>query len=146
MKNNRTKKALAKFSKRNTHKRRGKEKAAAELMRAIAETGVGTDSLKLTSSYDRGRRGRVSDKMRRDETVARGVFSSSRSGFGFVTLEEGCDKDIFIPEDKTGGALEGDLVEIIYHVYNNRYGDEKTEGRVRKIVEYGKKTVIGTVS
>lgn len=146
MKNNRTKKALAKFSKRNTHKRRGKEKAAAELMRAIAETGVGTDSLKLTSSYDRGRRGRVSDKMRRDETVARGVFSSSRSGFGFVTLEEGCDKDIFIPEDKTGGALEGDLVEIIYHVYNNRYGDEKTEGRVRKIVEYGRKTVIGTVS
>ena len=76
MKNNRTKKALAKFSKRNTHKRRGKEKAAAELMRAIAETGVGTDSLKLTSSYDRGRRGRVSDKMRRDESVARGVFSS----------------------------------------------------------------------
>ena len=146
MKNNRTKKAFSKFSKRNTHKRRGKEKAAAELMRAIAETGVGTDSLKLISSHDRVRRGRVSDKMRRDEILARGDFSSSRSGFGFVTLEEGYDKDIFIPEDKTGGALEGDLVEIIYHVYNDRYGVEKTEGRVKKIVEYGRKTVIGTVS
>ncbi len=146
MKNNRTKKALAKFSKRNTHKRRGKEKAAAELMRTIAETGVGTDSLKITSTHDKGRRGRVSNKMRQDEILARGVFSSSKIGFGFVTLEEGYDKDIFIPEDKTGGALEGDLVEIIYHVYNNRYGDEKTEGRVRKIVEYGRKTVIGTVS
>lgn len=146
MKNNRTKKALSKFSKRNTHKRRGKEKDAAELMRAIAETGVGTDSLKLTSAVDRGRRGRVSDRIRRDEKSARGVFSSSRSGFGFVTLEDGYDKDIFIPEDKTGGALEGDIVEIIYHIYNNRYGEEKTEGRVRKIVEYGRKTVIGTVS
>ena len=146
MKNNRTKKALSKFSKRNTHKRRGKEKVAAELMRAIAETGVGTDSLKLTSAVDRGRRGRVSDRIRRDEKSARGVFSSSKSGFGFVKLEDGYDKDIFIPEDKTGGALEGDIVEIIYHIYNNRYGEEKTEGRVRKIVEYGRKTVIGTVS
>ncbi len=146
MKNNRTKKALSKFSKRNTHKRRGKEKAAAELMRAIAETGVGTDSLKLISSVDRGRRGRMSDRMRRDEKCARGVFSSSKSGFGFVTLSEGYDKDIFIPEDKTGGALDGDTVEIVYHIYTNRYGEEKTEGRVRRIVEYGKKTVIGTVS
>ena len=146
MKNNRTKKALSKFSKRNTHKRRGKEKATAELMRAIAETGVGTNSLKLISSVDRGRGGRVSGRIRRDEICARGVFSSSKSGFGFVTLKEGYDKDIFIPEDKTGGAIEGDIVEIIYHIYTNRFGDEKTEGRVRKIVEYGRKTVIGTVS
>lgn len=146
MKNNRTKNALAKFSKRNTHKRRNKEKVKAELMCAIAETGVGTESLKLSSAVDCGRRGRVREKTRRDENTARGTFSSSKSGFGFVKLMEGHDRDIFIPEDKTGGAIDGDFVEIIYHIYNTRLGEEKTEGRVKKIVEYGRRTVIGTVN
>jgi len=145
MKNKRTKIALSKFSGRNTHKRKSKERAREALLRAINETGVGTDSLKLTSSYDGGRRSRVSAKARRDETVARGIFSSSKSGFGFVTLESGYERDIFIPEDKTLSAIDGDLVEIVYHVYTNRDGEEKTEGRVRKIVEYGRKTVIGTL-
>lgn len=145
MKNNRTKKALSKFTGRNTHKRKSKERAREALIRAINETGVGTDSLRLTSSYDGGRRARVSGKARRDETLARGVFSSSKSGFGFVTLEEGCERDIFIPEDKTLGAIDGDFVEIIYHIYKSRDGEEKTEGRVRKIIEYGRKTVIGTL-
>lgn len=145
MKNNRTKNALVKFSKRNTHKRKSKVKAQNELMRAIAETGVGTDSLKLTFTKDNGRRGRVSDKVRRDELVGTGVFSSSKSGFGFVTLTEGSERDIFIPEDKTAAAIDGDLVEIIYRKYTTRFGEEKTEGRVKKIVQYGRKTIIGTV-
>ncbi len=144
MKNNRTKKALSKFAGRNTHKRKSKERSREALMRAISETGVGTDSLKLTSSYDGGRRARVSGRARRDEVIARGIFSSSKSGFGFVSVE-GYERDIFVPEDKTLGAIDGDLVEIIYHVYNNRDGEEKTEGRVKKIVEYGRKTVIGTL-
>lgn len=144
MKNNRTKKALSKFSGRNTHKRKSKERAREALLRAINETGVGTSSLKLTSSYDGGRRERVTGRVRRDEILARGVFSSSRSGFGFVTLE-GHERDIFIPEDKTLGAIDGDIVEIIYRAYRSRDGEEKTEGRVKKIVEYGRKTLIGTV-
>ena len=145
MKNKRTKAAMAKFSKRNTHKRKSKERARAELLRAVMETGVGVDSLKLTSTYDGGRRERQSDKARRDEICVRGVFSSSKSGFGFVTPMEGEGRDIFIPEDKTGGAIDGDLVEIIYHTYNTRFGEEKTEGRVKKIVEYGRKTIVGTL-
>ena len=145
MKNNRTKKTLSKFTGRNIHKRKAKERAHEALMRAISETGVGTDSLKLTSSYDGGRRARVSGKARRDETISRGVFSSSKSGFGFVTPEDGYERDIFIPEDKTLGAIDGDFVEIVYHVYKSRNGEEKTEGRVRKIIEYGRKTVIGTL-
>lgn len=145
MKNNRTKNALSRFSKRNTHKRKSKEKSKNELLRAIAETGVGTDSLKLTFAKDMGRGARVSGKMRRDEVLGRGIFSSSKSGFGFVTLTEGYDRDIFIPEDKVGAAVDGDLVEIIYHKYTTRLGEEKTEGRVKKILEYGKKTLIGTV-
>ena len=147
MKNNRTKKSLDKFSKRNTHKRKTKESAKRELLRAVAETGVGMDSLKLSFSNDGGRRKRVSDKPRKDEKIIRGVFSSSKSGFGFVTpLNNETERDIFIPEDKVFGAIDGDLVEISYHTYRTRFGDEKTEGRVRKILEFGKKTVIGTLT
>ncbi len=147
MKNKRTKKSFMKYTKRNVHKRKSKERALDSILRSIDELGVGTDSLKIKSAYDRGRRGRVSEKAHRDETVLRGVFSSSKSGFGFVTpLSEECERDIFIPENQTGGAIEGDLVEIAFHKYTNHFGEEKTEGRVRKIVEYGLKTIIGTVS
>ncbi len=146
MKNNRTKKDLVRYSKRNTHKRRDKNKEKAEILRALAEVGVSAEGVKLRSALDSGRRGRVSSKARRDEIVAKGVFSQSKSGFGFVTPMDSTDveRDIFIPEDKVGGAIEGDLVEIVYHKYRSYSGKEKTEGRVRKILEYGRKTVIGT--
>lgn len=147
MKNNRTKKALSRFSGRNVHKRKSKERAKAELLRAVAETGVNTDSLKLSIAANKGRRGRVTEKRGRDETRLRGVFSSSKSGFGFVTPLDGeYERDIFIPEDKTGGAIDGDLVEIIFHSYTSRYGEERTEGRVTRIVEYGRRTLVGTVT
>jgi exoribonuclease R len=146
MKNNRTKKALSKFSGRNVHKRKSKERAKAELLRAVADTGVSTDALKLNIAVDNGRRGRISAKRGKDEINLRGVFSSSKSGFGFVTPLEGeYERDIFIPEDKTSGAIDGDLVDIVFHSYTSRFGEEKTEGRVTKIVEYGRKTIIGTV-
>lgn len=41
-----------------------------------------------------------------------GMFSGNARGFGFVTIE-GQDQDIFIPGDKTGGALHGDKVQIV---------------------------------
>lgn len=147
MKNNRTKKSIEKFSKRNTHKRKSKERAKNELLRAVAETGVGTDSLRLSFSNDGGRRARYSDKVRRDEKIIKGVFSSSKSGFGFVTpMSSDTERDIFIPEGRTASAIDGDLVEILYHTYTSRFGEEKTEGRVRKILEFGRKTIIGTLS
>ena len=140
-----TKKDFSKFTKRNTHKRRGKEAARAELLRAVRETEVKYSGIILKDTEDLGRRGRTSQKRRGDETVARGIFSGSKSGFGFVTLESGYDKDIFIPEDRTAGALDGDFVEIIYHVFTSRDGMEKTEGRVTKIIEYGREFIIGTL-
>ena len=136
--------ALESISKRNTHKRRSKERAKNELMRAVLETNVGIDALKIGDSLDGGRRSRMSDKIRRDEIFAEGVFSSSKGGFGFVTVE-GAERDIFIPEDKTLGALDGDRVEIIYHSYTSRYGEEKTEGRVKRVTLPIKKTVVGTL-
>lgn len=145
MKNKRTKKTFNKFSQTNARKRKNKSNAKKELMRAIAETGVGTSSLKLSDTSDFGRRGRVSRKAGRNELTGVGVFSSSKGGFGFVTLDGG-ERDVFIPQDKTGRAVDGDRVEIIYHVYLTREGEQRTEGRVRRIIEYGRKTLIGTVA
>ena len=140
-----TKKDFTKFAKRNTHKRRSKEAARRELLRAVAETEVAYSGIVLKDTTDYGRRGRSTSKKQKDEISTRGIFSGSKSGFGFVTLESGYDKDIFIPEDKTNGALDGDFVEIIYHVFTSREGIEKTEGRVTKILEYGRKFIIGTL-
>ena len=140
-----TKKDFSKFTKRNTHKRKDKDAARRELLRAVAETEVAYSGIVLRDTVDYGRKGRTSTKQRKDETIARGIFSGSKSGYGFVTVESGYDKDIFIPEDRTHGALDGDFVEIIYHAYRNRDGIEKTEGRVTKIIEYGRETVVGTL-
>ena len=139
-------KALNRVGTRNTHKRRAKEKAKSELLRILEETNVKADSLHISDSFDYGRRARTSEKSRKDEMTVSGVFSSSKSGFGFVTPDNNEGKrDIFIPADKTLGALDGDVVEIIYHSYHSRFGEEKTEGRVVKITEYGRKTLIGTL-
>jgi len=68
----------------------------------------------------------------------------SSSGYGFVRSEE-LAEDIFIPSDKTAGAIDGDLVEVIFHEYTAYTGQHKTEGRVTEIKEYGRKTLIGTL-
>ena len=132
MKNKR--KNFDKFTKRNTHKRRARDAEKKELLEKIAGTGVNFSGVHI---------GRATSGRSADETAS-GVFSSSRQGFGFVRLE-GVERDIFIPADKTAGAIDGDLVLISYHSFTDRFGVEKTEGRVRKIVEYGRKTLIGTV-
>ena len=137
------KKDFQKFVKRNTHKRRSKEAARRELHSLLPE-GVGADSLKLGSVEDKGRGGRVSPKRGRGELECEGVYSSTRSGFGFVSPREG-GRDIFIPEGRSNGALDGDLVSIVYHFYTDGRGEERTEGRVVKVVSIGRRSLIGTV-
>ncbi len=141
----RSKRDFEKFAKRNVHKRKGKARALDEIRGALAESGVSYDGAHIGIRSDDGRRARVTSRRGRDEARVRGIFSGSRSGFGFVTPEEGYDGDIFIPEDRTGGAIHGDLVEIVYHVYTSRNGEEKTEGRVTKIIEYGLTTLVGVL-
>ena len=130
---------FTKFTKRNVHKRRSKEEARRELLRALNQCGVAYDGVKIRESADfggkRGSRGV-------DNIFAKGIYSGSSGGYGFVSLEEGGD-DIFIPGGNTKGAVDGDFVEISYHKFKNYEGREKTEGRVLKIIQYGRKTVIG---
>lgn len=73
-------------------------------------------------------------------SVAEGVFSGTRGGYGFVDIGE-ADTDIFIPAPKTGGAIDGDRVEVRYRK-RDRYG-LRTEGEVTRIVAPGRDTVIG---
>ena len=136
------KKDFDKFTKRNVHKRRSKEAARRELLRAVNEVGVKYDGVKIGSALDLDGASRRGGK--RDEITARGIFRGSKSAFGFVSLESG-EKDIFIPANYVNGAIDGDFVEVSYRKYKNYDGEDKTEGRIRKILEQGRKTLIGTL-
>ena len=138
------KKDFTKFTKRNVHKRRSKEAAKRELMKAVREVGVSYEGVKVRDVSIDGRFG-TQGRKKQESIRTRGIYCGSKSNFGFVSLEEGGD-DVFIPGGNSLGAIDGDFVEIIYHKFNNRNGEEKTEGRVTKILEYGRKTIIGTLS
>ena len=45
------------------------------------------------------------------EQIFTGRFDSNARGFGFVTVE-GFERDLFIPQGCTGGAVYGDTVEV----------------------------------
>ncbi|MBE5984839.1 MAG: ribonuclease R [Paenibacillaceae bacterium] len=69
-----------------------------------------------------------------------GVFFGHQKGFGFVSVE-GFEKDIFIPEDKTGGALHGDTVLISAEAEGS--GGKRAEGRVIKVLQHANEEIIG---
>lgn len=69
-----------------------------------------------------------------------GVFSGNARGFGFVAIE-GQEEDVFIPADRTGGALHGDRVQIV--IDNERRGG-RPEGTVVRILEHANETLVGT--
>lgn len=70
----------------------------------------------------------------------RGTFIAHPRGFGFVEIE-GRENDIFIPEDKTGGALHRDVVQVA--VLNSTEG-KRQEGSVVRILEHEIKELVGT--
>lgn len=70
-----------------------------------------------------------------------GVFEGTARGYGFVTIE-GMEKDIFIPEEETGGAMHKDLVQIA--ILPGSKSGRSQEGRVLKVLERGTKELIGT--
>lgn len=68
-----------------------------------------------------------------------GIFSGHQKGFGFVTIE-GRDSDVFIPEDKTNGALHGDRVQIIIEQESQ---GRRAEGAVIRVLEHANPTIVG---
>ena len=133
-KNKNHKKDFKKFTGRNTHKRRSKDEARRALLRAVESTGVGY-SQNIKIGYTGG--------AKKGEKRIQGVFLGSSSGYGFVRSEE-YHEDIFIPAGNVGAAIDGDLVEASFRETGS-YNGRRTEGRVCRIVEYGRRSIVGTV-
>ena len=68
-----------------------------------------------------------------------GLFSGTAKGFGFVTVE-GWEEDVFIPPDRTGGALHGDRVQIVTE--DGKKG-RRTEGTVVRVLERANREIVG---
>lgn len=69
-----------------------------------------------------------------------GTFIGSSKGFGFVEVE-GKEEDLFIPEDKTGGAFHRDTVEV---ALLPEASGRRQEAQVVRIVSRGMTQVVGT--
>ncbi len=69
-----------------------------------------------------------------------GVFTGHARGFGFVTVE-GQEEDIFIPAEKTGGAMNGDRVQVAREETGTK--GKRPEGAILKVLERANETVIG---
>ncbi len=68
-----------------------------------------------------------------------GIYRANPKGFGFVETEGGM-ADVFIGEEHTGGALDGDTVE--YAVIREASG-KKSEGKIVKVLSRGVTKVVG---
>lgn len=77
---------------------------------------------------------------RAQEFARMGIFTGHARGFGFVTVE-GQEEDIFIPAEKTGGAMNGDRVQVAREETGPK--GKRPEGVILKILERANETVIG---
>jgi len=72
--------------------------------------------------------------------VLTGTFISNAKGFGFVEVE-GWDEDLYIPEDKVGGAFHKDTVEVALLPETS---GKRREAQVLKVIARGITQVVGT--
>ena len=78
--------------------------------------------------------------MKSDGSVLTGTFVSNAKGFGFVEIE-GREEDLFIPEDKTGGAFHKDTVQV---TLLPGHSGRRQEAQVIRIIARGITQVVGT--
>ncbi len=71
-----------------------------------------------------------------------GIFRGTRRAFGFVTAE-GEEQDIYIAEENTMNAMDGDRVQV--SVISPGDGARRPEGRVTRILERAVHTVVGVL-
>lgn len=69
-----------------------------------------------------------------------GIYQAHPRGFGFV-VQEGVDEDVYISEDNTNGAFQGDEVEFI--ITWHKEGDKRTEGKIVRILSHGTTKIVG---
>ncbi len=68
-----------------------------------------------------------------------GTYRANQKGFGFVLLPEE-EGDIYVSEENTGGAFDGDEVEVII---TKESGDRNREGQIIRIVSRKVTRVVG---
>jgi ribonuclease R len=68
-----------------------------------------------------------------------GRFSASRRGFGFVINPAG--PDIYVAHNRTGGAIDGDTVEV--RLLARRRAGGAREGEVVRVAQRGRRTIVG---
>ena len=76
-----------------------------------------------------------------DNTAVVGIFTSTRRGFGFVTVD-GWDEDIFIQESDTGGAFHMDKEKVT--ITHKKQGNKRCEGKIIGVLEHQLTELVGT--
>ena len=71
-----------------------------------------------------------------------GIYQAHARGFGFVSIE-GSDDDVFIPEEESNGALQGDEVEIQITRGAGKREGLRQEGKVIRIIKRGTSQIVG---
>ena len=77
--------------------------------------------------------------MKRSRDTVTGKFSASRRGFGFVSWPGG--RDVYVPGQKTGGAIDGDTVDV--RLLARRRAGGAREGEVVRVVERARRSIVG---
>ncbi len=75
-----------------------------------------------------------------------GIFRSTSKGFGFVTpIEANSHGDLFVPEDYTKNAMNGDTVMATVAREERRGGVERYTGKIIEIVQRANNRFVGTI-
>ena len=82
------------------------------------------------------------EKNERNANYYKGKFMDTKSDAAFVRVE-GMEDDIHISGDKTGGALNGDIV-LVYIIKPKRR-DFKAEGQIIKVIERNTSNKVGEI-
>ena len=103
------------------------------------ENGSAQKSSKNGRSNDR-RGGSRKSKKHADDEVVTGTVDMTRTGSAYIVVE-GRENDVFVPERRINGALNGDTVEV--RVFGGRRG--RPEGEVQKVTNRMTNSFLGTV-
>lgn len=95
--------------------------------------------LMISDQIEEAKRGAY--KIKKRDKYYSGVFDLNSRGSGYVT-SEGFEEDVFIPSNKTMGALSGDEVEF-YVLKRKKRG--KLEGEITQITKRTKTEYVGVI-
>lgn len=85
--------------------------------------------------------GKGNSSRKEEDNLLAGTFCANARGFGFVAVE-GREKDLFIPPDACGGAMNGDTVAVLLTSEDPETG--KAEGKIIRVTERAVTRLVGT--